>query len=426
MTVGGHRRRANMLDLQQTDPEIYSLIREEERYQFETLRLIPSENYASAAVMQATGSVLTNKYSEGYPGKRYYEGQRNIDRLEELVKERAQTLFHADHANVQPLSGSPANMAVYYALLEPGETIMGLGLPHGCHLSHGWGVSFSARFYRSVQYVVDPKTHLIDYDAVRDLARRERPRIIFAGATAYPRLFDFKAFGEIAHEVGAYFLADIAHIAGLVVAGAHPDPVPYADVVSTTTHKTLRGPRGAMILCRADLADKIDRAVFPALQGGPHNHTTAAIGVALAEAATPEFKEYGQQIVRNAKVLAAELRERGFSLISGGTDNHLILIDLTNKEVIAKKAAKALDRAGIVTNYNAIPYDPRRPFSPSGLRIGTPAVTSRGMGEAEMRQVAAWMEEAVSHVDDEAVLERISEEVREFCRAFPAPGIRVE
>jgi glycine hydroxymethyltransferase len=273
---------------------------------------------------------------------------------------------------------------------------------------------------------VDPKTHLIDYDAVRDMARRERPRIIVAGATAYPRLFDFKAFGEIAREVDAYFLADVAHIAGLVVAGAHPDPVPHADVVTTTTHKTLRGPRGAMILCRADLAEKIDRAVFPALQGGPHNHTTAGIGVALAEAVTPEFREYGQQIVRNAKVLAAELRERGFSLISGGTDNHLILIDLTNKEVIAKKAAKALDRAGIVTNYNTIPYDPRRPFSPSGLRIGTPAVTSRGMGEAEMRQVAAWIEEAVSHVEDEAVLERISGEVRDLCRPFPAPGIRVE
>jgi glycine hydroxymethyltransferase len=415
-----------LIDLQQTDPEIYSLIREEERYQFETLRLIPSENYASAAVMQAVGSVLTNKYSEGYPGKRYYEGQRNIDRLEELVRERAQGLFHMDHANVQPYSGSPANMAVYYALLEPGETIMGLSLPHGGHLTHGWEVSFSARFYRSVQYVVDPKTHLIDYDAVRDLARRERPRIIVAGATAYPRQFDFQAFGEIAREVDAYFLADIAHIAGLVVAGAHPDPVPHADVVTTTTHKTLRGPRGAMILCRADLADKIDRAVFPALQGGPHNHTTAGIGVALAEAARPQFKEYGQQIVRNAKVLAAELRERGFSLISGGTDNHLILIDLTNKEVIAKKAARALDRAGIVTNYNTIPYDPRRPFSPSGLRIGTPAVTSRGMGEAEMRQIAAWMEEAVSHAEDETVLERISSEVRELCQAFPAPGIRVE
>lgn len=415
-----------MLELQQTDPEIHSLIRDEEKYQFETVRLIPSENYASAAVMQATGSVLTNKYSEGYPGKRYYEGQRNVDRLEELVRQRAQALFRMDHANVQPYSGSPANMAVYYALLEPGETIMGLGLPHGGHLTHGWEVSFSARFYRSVQYVVDPKTHLIDYDAVRDLARRERPRIIVAGATAYPRQFDFQEFGEIAREVDAYFLADISHIAGLVVAGVHPDPVPYADVITTTTHKTLRGPRGAMILCRADLADKIDRAVFPALQGGPHNHTTAGIGVALAEATTAGFQEYGQHVVDSAKVLAAELRERGFSLISGGTDNHLILVDLTNKEVIAKKAARALDRAGIVTNYNTIPYDPRRPFSPSGLRIGTPAVASRGMGEAEMRQVAAWMEEAVSHVEDEAVLERISGEVRELCQTFPAPGIRVE
>ena len=415
-----------MIELQQTDPEIHSLIRDEEKYQFESVRLIPSENYASAAVMQATGSVLTNKYSEGYPGKRYYEGQRNIDRLEELVRQRAQALFHMDHANVQPSSGSPANMAVYYALLEPGETIMGLGLPHGGHLTHGWEVSFSARFYRAVQYVVDPKTHLIDYDAVRELARRERPRIIVAGATAYPRLFDFRAFGEIAREVDAYFLADISHIAGLVVAGVHPDPVPHADVVTTTTHKTLRGPRGAMILCRADLAAQIDRAVFPALQGGPHNHTTAGIGVALAEAATPEFQEYGQQVVGSARVLAAELGERGFSLISGGTDNHLILIDLTNKGIIAKKAARALDRAGIVTNYNTIPYDPRRPFSPRGLRIGTPAVASRGMGEAEMRQVAAWMEEAVSHAEDEAVLERISGEVREFCRAFPPPGIRVE
>jgi glycine hydroxymethyltransferase len=421
-----HWRRTKLLELQQTDPQIYSLIREEEKYQFESLRLIPSENYASAAVMQAVGSVLTNKYSEGYPGKRYYEGQRNIDRLEELVMGRAQALFHMDHANVQPYSGSPANMAVYYALLEPGETIMGLSLPHGGHHTHGWEVSFSSRFYRSVQYTVDPKTHLVDYDAVREMARRERPRIIVAGATAYPRQFDFKAFGEIAREVDACLLADIAHIAGLVVAGAHPSPVPYADIVTTTTHKTLRGPRGAMILCRADLAEKIDRAIFPALQGGPHNHTTAGIGVALAEAATPEFREYGHQIVRNAKALAAELRERGFTLISGGTDNHLILIDLTNKGVIGKKAAEALDRAGIVTNYNTIPYDPRRPFSPSGVRIGTPSVTSRGMGEAEMRQVAAWMEEVVSHVDDEAVLKRISDEVRELCQGFPAPGIRVE
>ena len=415
-----------MLELQQTDPEIFSIIKAEERYQFETVRLIPSENYASAAVMQALGSVLTNKYSEGYPGKRYYEGHRNIDRLETLVIERAKNLFGVEHANVQPYSGSPANMAVYYALLEPGDTIMGLSLPHGGHLTHGWEVNFSARFYRSVQYVVDPKSHLIDYDAVREMAKKERPKIIVAGATAYPRQYDFQAFGEIAREVDAYFLADVAHIAGLIVAGAHPDPAPQADVVTTTTHKTLRGPRGAMILCRAELAEKIDRAVFPALQGGPHDHTTAAIGVALVEAATEEFKEYGHGVVANAKILASELLERGFSLISGGTDNHLMLIDLTNKGVFGKKVAKALDRAGIVSNCNTIPNDPRRPFSPSGLRIGTPSVTSRGMGPAEMRQIAAWLDEVVANVEDEQVLERVSQEVRELCLAFPAPGIRIE
>ena len=412
-----------MTVLDSIDPEIAGLIREEERYEFETVRLIPSENYASAAVLEAMGSVLTNKYSEGYPGRRYYEGQRNIDRLETLVQERAKVLFHMDHANVQPYSGSPANMAVYYALLEPGDKIMGLALPHGGHLTHGWNVSFSARFYTPVQYSVDPKTHLIDYDLLREQARRERPKIIVAGATAYPRQFDFKAFGEIAREVGAYFLADVAHIAGLIVGGAHPDPAPYADVITTTTHKTLRGPRGAMILCRAEHADAIDRAVFPALQGGPHNHTTAAIGVALKEAATPAFQDYAHQTVTNARALAAALLERGFTLISGGTDNHLILIDVTSKGVIAKKAAQALDRAGIVVNYNAIPYDPRKPFSPSGIRIGTPAVTSRGMGEAEMRQIAAWFAEAIDSIDDADALDRIAAQVRDMATAFPAPGI---
>ena len=409
--------------LEQTDPEMVKLIRQEQRYQLETLRLIPSENYTSAAVMEAQGSVLTNKYSEGYPGKRYYEGQRYIDKLETVVQERAKALFHMEHANVQPYSGSPANMAVYYALLEPGDTIMGMALPHGGHLTHGWNVSFSARFYRAVQYSVDPKTHLIDYDQLRDLARSERPKIIVAGATAYPRQFDFQAFGDIAREVGAYFMADISHIAGLVVAGAHPDPAPHVDVITTTTHKTLRGPRGAMILCRAELADRIDRAVFPALQGGPHNHTTAAIGVALAEAATPAFRDYGRQMVRNAKALAAELLEQGFTLISGGTDTHLILIDLTNKGVIAKKAARALDRAGIVCNYNTIPYDPRKPFSPSGIRIGTPSVTSRGMGEEEMRRIGALFSTALDNVEDEEALERIAAEVREMAEAFPAPGV---
>lgn len=409
--------------LQDTDPEIFGLIREEERYQAETVRLIPSENYASAAVMEATGSVLQNKYSEGYPGKRYYEGQRYIDQVESLVRDRACALFGAEHANVQPYSGSPANMAVYYALLEPGDTIMGMSLPHGGHLTHGWNVNFSGRFYKPVQYTVHPETHRIDYDQVREMARRERPRIIVAGATAYPREFDFAAFGEIAKEVDAYFLADVSHIAGLIVGGVHPDPAPHADAVTTTTHKTLRGPRGAMILCRAQHADAIDRAVFPALQGGPHNHTTAAIGVALREASTEDFRAYAEQVVRNARALAGELLERGFKLISGGTDNHLILIDLTNKGIFGKKGAQALDKAGIVTNYNAIPNDPRKPFSPSGIRLGTPSVTSRGMGEGEMRQIASWIDEVVASPGDESVLDRVANQVRELCQAFPAPGL---
>ncbi|HKV56305.1 MAG TPA: serine hydroxymethyltransferase [Candidatus Binataceae bacterium] len=414
-----------MDQLERTDPEIFQLIRQEERYEVESVRLIPSENYVSKAVLEATGSILANKYSEGYPGRRYYEGQRYIDQIETLVAERAKTLFGAEHANVQPYSGSPANLAVYFALLKPGDTLMGLALPHGGHLTHGWTVSISGSFWRPVHYSVDRESQRIDYDAVRELARKERPKIIVTGATAYPRQFDFKIFGEIAKEVGAYLLADISHIAGLVVAGVHPDPVPYADVVMTTTHKTLRGPRGAMILCRKEVAERIDKAVFPGLQGGPHNHTTAAIGVALKEAATPEFKEYGRQIVRNAKALAEELVARGFELVSGGTDNHLILADLTNKKVIGKKAAQALDRAGIVCNYNTVPFDPRKPFSPSGIRLGTPAVTSRGMKEAEMRQIAAWMDTVLTHMEDEAAIARIAGEVGEFCRAFPAPGISI-
>jgi glycine hydroxymethyltransferase len=415
--------RQGHLALRETDPEIFDLIEQEERYQAETVRLIPSENYVSTAVLEATGSVLANKYSEGYPGKRYYEGQRYIDQIETLVQDRAKSLFGVEHANVQPYSGSPANLAIYYALLEPGDTIMGLALPHGGHLTHGWNVNFSARFYKAVQYSVDPETLRIDYDQVRELARKERPKILVAGATAYPREFDFQTLGGIAKEVGAYFLADISHIAGLIVAGVHPDPAPYADAIMTTTHKTLRGPRGAMILCRQEHAEKIDKAVFPALQGGPHNHTTAAIGVALKEAATAEFREYGQQIVRNAKALASELLERGFTLCSGGTDNHLVLVDLTNKGVFGKKAARALDRAGIIVNYNTIPYDPRKPFSPSGIRIGTPAVTSRGMKEAEMRQIGAWMDEVVAAPADEDVAARVASEVKELCRAFPAPGV---
>jgi glycine hydroxymethyltransferase len=414
-----------LAEVERTDPELHALIQEEERYQVDTVRLIPSENYTSRAVMEATGSVLANKYSEGYPGKRYYEGQRNVDRIETLARDRAKALFRMDHANVQPYSGSPANLAVYYALLEPGDKIMGLSLPHGGHLTHGWTVSATGRFWNSVRYEVDLKTHLIDFDQVRALAKAERPRIIVAGATAYPRQYDFEKFGEIAREVGAYFLADTSHISGLIVAGAHPDPAPHADVIMTTTHKTLRGPRGAMILCKEEHAEAIDKAVFPALQGGPHENTIAGVAVALKEAATPEFRDYGRQVVANAKALAGELLERGFDLVTGGTDNHLVLIDLTGKGVIGKKAAKALDRANIVGNYNTVPFDPRKPFSPSGLRIGTPAVTSRGMREEEMRQIGRWMDEVIANVNDADALDRIAAEVRDFCRGYRAPGMHV-
>jgi glycine hydroxymethyltransferase len=414
-----------MTHLERTDPDIARLIKQEETRQFESIRLIPSENYVSHAVLEATGSMLTNKYSEGYPGKRYYEGQEFIDPIEAIARERATHLFGADHANVQPYSGSPANLAIYYALLEPGEKVMGMSLPHGGHLTHGWRVNFSARYYQSVQYTVDPVTHRIDYDQVRELAQKERPKLIFSGATAYPREFDFKAFGEIAQEVGARFVADIAHIAGLIVAGVHQSPLPHADVVMTTTHKSLRGPRGAVILCKAAYADVIDRAVFPALQGGPHNHTTAAIAVALQEASTPEFAAYGRQIVRNAKALAEALLGHGFTLISGGTDNHLILIDMTSKGVTGKQASRALAHAGIETNANTIPYDARRPFDPSGVRIGTPAVTARGMQEPEMQRIAAWIDQVIGDVKDDALHATIRDEVREFCRAFPCPGMRV-
>jgi len=414
-----------LAETERVDPEIYRLIKEEERYQIETVRLIPSENYTSRAVMEATGSVLANKYSEGYPGKRYYEGQRNIDQLETLVQERAKALFGMAHANVQPYSGSPANLAVYTALLSPGDKIMGLSLPHGGHLTHGWTASATSRFWTSVRYEVDPKTHLIDYDAVRAMALAERPRIIVAGATAYPRQFDFAKFGAIAKEAGAYFLADVSHISGLIVAGVHPDPAPDADVVMTTTHKTLRGPRGAMILCREEHAEAIDKAVFPGLQGGPHENTIAGIGVALKEAATDDFRAYGRRVVANARALAGELLERGFDLVTGGTDNHLILIDLTSKGVIGKRAAKALDRANIVGNYNTVPFDPRKPFSPSGLRIGTPSVTTRGMKEDAMREIGRWMDEVVTNIKDEAALDRIAAEVRDFCRGYPAPGMAV-
>jgi glycine hydroxymethyltransferase len=407
------------------DPEIAELIAAEERRQRDKIRLIASENYVSGAVLAATGSVLTNKYSEGYPGKRYYEGQQFIDRVEQLCIDRAKALFGAEHANVQPYSGSPANLAVYLAFLKPGETVMGMGLPAGGHLTHGWNVSATGTWFRAVQYGVRKDTHRIDFDEVRELARKERPKLLFAGGTAIPRTIDFATFGEIAREVGAVFVADIAHIAGLVAAGAHPSPVPVADVVSTTTHKTLRGPRGGMLLSTAAHQKAIDRAVFPGLQGGPHNHTTAGIAIALKEAATEEFKNYAHQIVSNARALAAGLVERGWSLVTGGTDNHLILADLTTKNVSGKIAAKALDAAGIELNYNSVPFDPRKPFDPSGVRLGTSSVTSRGMAEPEMQQIAAWMDAVVGAPGDATRHEQIAGEIRELCAKFPAPGILI-
>ena len=411
--------------LTEVDPEIAKLVELEEKRQREKIRLIPSENYTSAAVLDACGTVLQNKYSEGYPGKRYYEGQQHIDQIEALAIARAKSLFGVDHANVQPYSGSPANLAVYLAFCQPGDTIMGMALPAGGHLTHGWNVSITGKFFRSVAYGVKKETGRVDLDEVRALAKKERPKLLWCGGTAIPRTIDFAAFADIAKEVGAILVADIAHIAGLVAGGAHPSPSAHADVVSTTTHKTLRGPRGGMLMCKAPHAGAIDKAVFPGLQGGPHNQTTAGIAVALKEASTDAFKKYAHAIVDNAKALAGELSARGYDLVSGGTDNHLILVDLTNKEVPGKKAAQALDKAGLVLNYNTVPFDPRKPFDPSGIRLGTPAVTSRGMGPSEMKQIAAWLDRGVqaARAGDEGALEKIAGEVRELTGRFPAPGL---
>ena len=420
-------------DLAQADPEIAKLIDEENRREHETMRLIASENYASRAVMEATGSCLTNKYSEGYAKKRYYEGQAVIDQVEELAISRLKKLFGKTatggeddlHVNVQPYSGSPANLAVYLAFCQPGDVIMGLGLPAGGHLTHGHTVSITGKYFKSVPYGVRREDHRIDMDEVRKLAKEHRPKLIWAGTTAYPRTLDFAAFRSIADEDGADLAADIAHIAGLVCAGVHPTPIGIADVVTSTTHKTFRGPRGGMIFCKKAHAAAIDRAVFPGLQGGPHNHTTAGIAVAALEASQPAFVDYAKAVVANAKVLAQALVDRGFGVTTGGTDNHLMLLDLTSKNVAGKPAAQALDRAGIVANYNAVPFDPRKPFDPSGLRIGTPSVTSRGMGQAEMAKLADWIDQVVANHTDETVIARIAGEVRALCDKFPAPGLRI-
>jgi glycine hydroxymethyltransferase len=407
-----------------SDPRVAELIAAEERRQLETLCLIPSENHVSPAVLAASGSVLTNKYSEGYPSRRYYQGNAVIDGVEALAAERARALFGVEHANVQPLSGAPANLATYVAFLAPGDTVMGLSLEAGGHLTHGWGVSVTGRWFRAVRYGVRRDTGTVDLDEVRALALRERPKLIWCGGTAIPRSIDFAGFAQVAREVGAVLAADIAHVAGLIAGGVHPSPVAHADVISTTTHKTLRGPRGAMLMSTAQHAQAIDRAVFPALQGGPHDHTTAAIAVALQEAAQPSFAAYARAVVTNAAVLAEGLLERGFDLVSGGTDNHLLLVDLTSKGIGGRPAAEALERAGIVCNHNAVPFDTRKPLDPSGIRLGTPAVTTRGLGPDHMRELAHWIDEAVEAArrDDEAALERIRAAVTELARAFPPPA----
>ena len=409
--------------LSDADPEIAGLIREEERRQHDKVRLIPSENYATRAVMECCGSVLNNKYSEGYAGKRYYEGQQNVDAIERLAVDRLESLFGVDHANVQPYSGSPANLAVYFAFMKPGETTMGMGLPSGGHLTHGWKVSITGAYFDAVQYGVRKEDHRIDFDEVARLAREHRPKLLWCGATAYPRVIDYDRFAEIAREVGAVLVADIAHISGLIAGGAHPSPVGKAEIITSTTHKTFRGPRGGMILCDEKHKKAIDKAVFPGLQGGPHNGTTAAIAVAAKLAAQPDFRSYAKQIVDNCKAMAEVLSSRGITLVTGGTDNHLILCDLTSKNVPGKVAAQALDRAGIVTNYNSVPFDPRKPFDPSGLRIGTPAITSRGMGTDECARIGAWIADVIDDVENEKLLARIAGDVKSMCDHFPAPGL---
>ena len=412
-----------MSALSTQDPDLFRMIQAEEAYQKSTIRLIASENYVSKAVLEASGTVFANKYSEGYPGARYYQGQVNCDQVERLAIERAKALFGAEHVNVQPYSGSPANLAVYFAFCQPGDTILGLNLSHGGHLTHGSKVSLTGKWLNAVHYSLDEKTGLIDYDQVRRLALEHKPKVLVAGHSAYPRQLDFAKFRAIADECGAILFVDMAHFAGLVAGGVHPSPIPYADVVTTTTHKTLRGPRGAMLLCKEKHAKAIDKAVFPGLQGGPHNATTAAIATALREAAAPEFKVYAAHVVKNAQVLAAALVKRGFELVSGGTDNHLMLINLGNKNVSGKVAAVALEKAGLVLNYNTVPGETRKASDPSGIRLGTPSVTSRGFGPAEMEKIADWMDRAVKAVDDEATLAKINAEVSALCAKFPVPGL---
>ena len=404
-------------ELNKYDSEVFAACNKELTRQKHNIELIASENIVSPAVLLAAGTVLTNKYAEGYPGKRYYGGCYCVDEVEEIARERAKRLFGAEHANVQPHSGANANLAAFFALLQPGDTVLSMNLAHGGHLSHGSPVNISGKYFNIVPYGVSDNTETIDYDEVRRLALECKPRMILAGASAYPRIIDFAKFREIADEVGAYFMVDMAHIAGLVAAGVHPSPVPFADVVTTTTHKTLRGPRGGLILCRAELAAQIDKAIFPGTQGGPLMHIIAAKAVALGEALTDEFKAYQKQVVKNAAALATALREKGFNLISGGTDNHLMLLDLRGLDITGKELEHRLDEVHITANKNTVPNEPRSPFITSGLRVGTPAVTSRGFGEEEMKLIAGWIADVVN--DFENSRERVTAEVIALCDKFP-------
>jgi glycine hydroxymethyltransferase len=404
------------------DPEVFEAIIAEERRQRDELELIASENYTSKAVMEAVGSVLTNKYAEGLPGRRYYGGCEHVDTTERLAIDRAKQLFGADHANVQPHSGASANLAVYFASLEIGDTVLAMDLAHGGHLTHGMPLNYSGRWYKTIGYGLDRETERLDYDGIARLAREHRPKLILAGASAYSRTIDFDRFGEIAREVGALLMVDMAHIAGLVAAGLHPNPVPVADFVTSTTHKTLRGPRGGIVLCKSDWAKKLDSAVFPGLQGGPLEHVIAGKAVCFGEALSPDFKGYCAQVIANAQALGEELTRAGFRVISGGTDNHLILVDVTTRGLTGKIAEASLGRAGITINKNLIPFDPRKPLDPSGIRLGTPALTTRGLKEDAIRQVASWIVTVLNAADDEAVASRVRGEIAEFGRDYPVPA----
>ncbi len=405
--------------LKKEDKEVWEAMVGELNRQQEKLELIASENYTSPAVLEAMGSVLTNKYAEGYPGARYYGGCEWVDVVERIAVERAKKLFGCEHANVQPLSGVPANMAAYFALAEPGDKLFGLRLSHGGHLSHGHPVSFSGKWFNVVRYKVDKETEVIDYKALLDLAREERPKIIIAGASAYPRTLHFDKFREICDDVGAYLVADIAHIAGLVAAGLHPSPIPYADIVTTTTHKTLRGPRSGMIMCKEEHRKPVDRWVFPRLSGGPHMHTIAGKAVCLGEALKPKFKDYQKQILLNATAMADEFGKCGYRLVAGGTDTHLMLVDLRPKAIKGVDAEEALDKAGITVNKNTIPYDPEKPNIASGIRVGTPALTTRGMKEDEMRKIVRLIDRVLMNIDNEGIYEEVKKEVRDLCSSFP-------